>query len=203
VRAPRSDAEHNRARILEVARAALTASGDVALSSIAKQAGVGQGTMYRHFPNREALLLAVYRQDVEALVDAVPALLETYPPFEALQLWFARLASYGRVKYGLADAFEAATRAGLSSEYYGRVTGAIALLLGACQRTGEVRPDVDADEVLLLVSFLWRMHNDDAQQRARHLLTLVLDGLRPPPHGLRSPPDDVEPAADHRKGEHP
>jgi AcrR family transcriptional regulator len=136
--------------------------------------------MYRHFPNREALLLAVYRQDVEALVDAAPALLEAYPPFEALQLWFARLASYGRVKYGLADAFEAATRAGLSSEYYSQVTSAIALLLGACQRAGEVRPDVDADAVLLLVSFLWRMDNDDAQQRARHLLALVLDGLRPP-----------------------
>jgi AcrR family transcriptional regulator len=136
--------------------------------------------MYRHFPNREALLLAVYRQDVEALVDAAPVLLETHPPFEALRLWFDRLASYGRIKYGLADAFEAATRAGLSGEYYGRVAGAIALLLGGCQRAGEVRPDVDADEVLLLVSFLWRMDNDDAQQRARHLLALVLDGLRPP-----------------------
>jgi AcrR family transcriptional regulator len=138
--------------------------------------------MYRHFPNREALLLAVYRQDVEALVDAAPGLLETHPPLQALRLWFDRLASYGRIKYGLAGAFEAATRAGLSGEYYGRVTGAIALLLGACQRAGQVRPDVDADEVLLLVSFLWRMDNDDAQQRARHLLALVLDGLRPPRH---------------------
>jgi AcrR family transcriptional regulator len=165
------------------------------LSSIARQAGVGQGTMYRHFPNREALLLAVYTRDVEALVDAAPALLEAHPPLEALRLWFDRLASYGRIKYGLADAFEAATRAGLPSEYYGRVTGGIALLLDACQQQGEVREDVDADEVLLLVSFLWRMDNDDAQRRARHLLALVLDGLRPPPDSPRPPQDGAGPAS--------
>src|ERR1039458_2108969 len=154
----RSDAEQNRARILAVARAALAESGEATLSSIAKLAGVGQGTMYRHFPTREVLLLAVYRQDVQAVIDAAPALLaghppaqapvrrrratrdvlllEVYrqdvqavidaapallaahPPDEALRLWFDRLASYGRIKHGLADALEAVTRADLSGEYY-------------------------------------------------------------------------------------
>jgi AcrR family transcriptional regulator len=76
----RSDAEQNRARILEVARTALSASSDATLNSIAKLAGVGQGTMYRHFPSREALLLAVYRRDVQAVIDAAPALLAAYPP---------------------------------------------------------------------------------------------------------------------------
>jgi AcrR family transcriptional regulator len=173
----RSDAEHNRTRILEVAREALAASGETSLSAIAKLAGVGQGTMYRHFPNREALLLEVYRQDVHAVIDAAPALLRAHPPARALRLWFDRLASYGRVKHGLADAFEAATRADLSSEYYGQVADAITLLLSAGQQAGEVRPDVDADEILLLVSFLWRIDNTDWPARSSHLLDLVMDSL--------------------------
>jgi AcrR family transcriptional regulator len=176
----RSDAELNRARILEAAVAALAISSDATLNSIAKRAGVGQGTMYRHFPNREALLLAVYRQDVQAVIDAAPALLAQYPPAEALRRWFGRLASYGRIKHGVAQAVEAATRADLSSAYYRPVTDAITLLLSAGQAVGQLRPDVDADEVLLLVGFLWRLDNDDWERRATHLLDLVMDGLRPP-----------------------
>lgn len=177
----RSDAKQNRARILAVARAALAESGEATLSSIAKLAGVGQGTMYRHFPTREVLLLAVYRQDVQAVIDAAPALLAAHPPDEALRLWFDRLASYGRIKHGLADALEAATRADLSGEYYHQVAGAITLLLQACQQAGAVRQDVDADEVLLLVGFLWRIDNTDWEIRSRHLLDLVMDSLRPQP----------------------
>jgi AcrR family transcriptional regulator len=176
----RSDAEQNRARILEVARTALSASSDATLNSIAKLAGVGQGTMYRHFPSREALLLAVYRHDVQAVIDAAPALLAACPPAEALRRWLDRLASYGRIKHGVAAAVEAATRADLSSEYYGRVTAAITLLLEAGQQAGTLRPDVDADEVLLLVGFLWRIDNAGWEARSDHLLTLVMDALRPP-----------------------
>ena len=173
---PRSDAEHNRAHILEVARLALTEAGDATVSAIAKRAGVGQGTMYRHFPTREALLLAVYRHDVEAVIDAAPALLADHPPAEALRRWFDRLASYGRVKHGVAQAVEAATRADLSTEYYDAVVAAIDLLLAAARTEGTVRDDVTAEEVLLLVGFLWRA--DDAD--TAHLLALVMDGLRPP-----------------------
>ncbi|HEY0717098.1 MAG TPA: TetR/AcrR family transcriptional regulator [Streptosporangiaceae bacterium] len=174
----RSDAELNRARIIEAAVAALASSSDATLNSIARRAGVGQGTMYRHFPNREALLLAVYRQDVQAVIDAAPALLADHPPAEALRRWLGRLASYGRIKHGVAQAVEAATRADLSSAYYRPVTDAITLLLEAGQATGQLRPDIDADEVLLLVGFLWRIDNDDWERRTTHLLDVVMDGLR-------------------------
>ncbi|HEY6499642.1 MAG TPA: TetR/AcrR family transcriptional regulator [Streptosporangiaceae bacterium] len=177
--AMRADAELNRGRILAAAVAALAESSDATLNSIARRAGVGQGTMYRHFPNREALLLAVYRQDVQAVIDAAPVLLAQYPPDQALRRWFGRLASYGRIKHGVAQAVEAATRADLSSAWYGPVTGAITLLLEAGQAAGQIRVDVDADEVLLLVGFLWRLDNDGWEKRAAHLLDLVMDGLRP------------------------
>src|ERR1044072_7168622 len=114
----RADAEQTRERILEVARPALKASSAASLQSIAKAAGVGQGTLYRHFPSREALLLAVYRHDVTELIAAgAPAPRADPPPVEALGQWFARLAAYGRIKHGVGEAVEAATRADLSGEY--------------------------------------------------------------------------------------
>jgi hypothetical protein len=115
---------------------------------------------------------------VQAVVDAAPALLAGYPPDQALRRWFGRLASYGRIKHGGAQAVEAATRADLSSAWYGPVTGAITLLLEAGQAAGQIRADVDADEVLLLVGFLWRLDNEGWEKRAAHLLDLVMDGLR-------------------------
>jgi AcrR family transcriptional regulator len=176
----RTDAEQNRARILVAARAALAQSSDATLNSIARRAGVGQGTLYRHFRSREDLLLAVYHADVRAVIDAAPALLAAHPPAEALRRWLDRLAAYGRIKHGVAQAVEAATRADLAGEYYGQVTAAITLLLDAGQAAGVIRRDVDADELLLLVGFLWRIDNRDWAARSRHLLALVLDGLRPP-----------------------
>src|ERR1700753_2181479 len=107
----RSDAELNRLRILSAAVTALGESSDATMNAIARRAGVRQGTMYRDFPNREALLLAVYRQDVQAVIDAAPALLARYPPAEALRRWFDRLASYGRIKHGVGEAGEARTPA--------------------------------------------------------------------------------------------
>jgi AcrR family transcriptional regulator len=184
----RSDAEQNRARILEVARTALEASIDASLFSIAKQAGVGQGTLYRHFPNREALILEVHRHDVRELVGAAPALLAAHPPFQALRLWFARLASYGRIKHGLAGALHAVTRNELAGEGYDPVVGAIELLLDAGKEAGAVRPDVDAKEVLLLVGFLWRIDIDgDWEARSSHMLDIVMDGLRSQPSARLAP----------------
>src|ERR1700744_24553 len=172
----RSDAEQNRARILAAAAAALAESSDATLNSIARRAGGGGATMSRHFPNREALLLAVYRQDVQAVIDAAPALLAAHPPAEALRQWFGRLASYGRIRHGVAEAVQAATRADLSSAWYGPVTEAITQLLRAGQAAGEIRPDVDADEVLLLVGFLWRIGNDGWEKRGGHPPGRVGDG---------------------------
>jgi AcrR family transcriptional regulator len=174
----RADAERNHARIVEVARIALTRSSDATLNSIAREAGVGQGTLYRHFPTREALLVAVYRVDLRDLLDAAPGLLAEYPPDQALRRWLDRLAGYGRIKHGAAEAVRAATRADLSAEYYAETLAVIGTLLQAGQEAGQLRADADAEEVLLLVGFLWRVPNDGWEARTAHLLDLVMDGLR-------------------------
>jgi AcrR family transcriptional regulator len=174
----RSDARENRARILEAALDALTDSPTASLNSIATRAGVGIGTLYRHFPTREALLLAVYRNEVQQLVDAAPALLDAEPPLQALRSWFDRLAYYGRAKAGLKDAL-AASHDRLNAETYGPVIGALRSLLEANERAGTVRPGVDADDVLLMLGFLWRIEPDgDGPTRAARLLDITIDGLR-------------------------
>jgi AcrR family transcriptional regulator len=152
----RADAQQNRDRLIEVAREALAASADASLNSIAKRAGVGAGTLYRHFPTREALVLAVYRYDVQQLADAAPALLADHPPLTAMRLWFDRLARDGRINHGLADALQSATTDGPAAEVYGPVTGAIAQLLAACEQAGCIRPGLGPDDLLLLLGFLWR-----------------------------------------------
>jgi AcrR family transcriptional regulator len=175
----RADAQQNRDRILQVAHATLAASSDVSLNSIAKKAGVGPGTLYRHFPNREALVLAVYRYDVQQLQDFAPILLEEHPPLLALRLWFDRLAHYGRIKHGLADVLHAATSDGLAGETYGPVIGAVTLLLRACEEAGSIRPGLDPDDVLLVMGFLWRLDaGTDWEARASRLLDIVMDGFR-------------------------
>ncbi|GAB6898845.1 TetR/AcrR family transcriptional regulator [Kineosporia succinea] len=163
---------------MEVARAALTRSSDAALNAIAKEAGVGQGTLYRHFPTREALLVEVYRTDLRDLLDAAPGLLREHAPDVALRRWLDRLAAYGRIKHGAAQAVRAATRADLSAEYYAETVATIGLLLTAGQDAGSLRPDTDAEDVLLLVGFLWRVPNEDWEARTALLLDVVMDGLR-------------------------
>jgi len=178
-RARRSDAQNNELRILDAARAAFTESPDATLQSIAKAVGIGQGTIYRHFPNREALLLAVYRTDVEALIDAADHLLGAHPPVDALRLWLDQLAAYGRIKHGASLAVEAATRADLGSHYYPPVIAALGRLVAVGQASHEIRDDIDADDLLLLVSFLWKSDTGpDWEERTCHLLSVILDGLR-------------------------
>lgn len=186
----RADAQKNRDRILEVARDALAVSSDASLNSIAKKAGVGPGTLYRHFPTREALVLAVYRHDVQQLVDSAPLLLEEHPPLDALRLWFDRLAYYGRIKHGLADVLHAATSDGLVGETYGPVIGAITLLLRACEEAGSIRSGLDPDDVLLMLGFLWRIDpSGDWEARASRMLDLVVDGLRAKPPNEQPVPE--------------
>ena len=178
-RARRSDAQDNELRILQAARAAFTDAPAATLQSIAKAAGIGQGTIYRHFPNREALLLAVYRTDVEALIDAADRLLSAHPPLDALRLWLDQLAAYGRIKHGASLAVEAATNADLGSHYYPPVIAALDRLLTAGKTAHHIRRDIDADELLLLVSFLWKTDTGpNWEERTRHLLDIVLDGLQ-------------------------
>jgi AcrR family transcriptional regulator len=180
--AMRADAQQNRTRILAVAHDALAQSADASLNSIAKAAGVGAGTLYRHFPTREALVLAVYRYDVDQLVDSVPSLLAAQPPLDALRTWIERLALCVQIKHGLGDALDAATKNEIVRDTYQPVIDAIAELLHACEDVGVVREGVDADDVLLLAGSLWRIEpGPRAEARAGRVLDLLIDGLRPQP----------------------
>jgi AcrR family transcriptional regulator len=174
----RSDARANRERILEIARNAFSKAPDASLNSISKAAGVGAGTLYRHFPTREALILAVYRKEIEALVALAPTLTAQHPPLEAFQLWCGRLAQYGRIKHGLADVLHAALTDRDHQDAYGPMVAAVDHLLRTCERSGDVLPGADAEDVLLLLGFLWRIRPGKAgAAQAKRLLALVFRGL--------------------------
>jgi AcrR family transcriptional regulator len=176
VRAPRvrADAAQNRQKLLEVARAALAGDGETTMQSIAKTAGVGQGTIYRHFPTREALLLEVYKEDFDALIAAAHELLERNSPDTALRRWLDELAVFGRKKHALADVLDAATRAELHNDQYEPIIAAIDAILRSGVDAGVLRPDLRPDEVLPLVSFLWQL-DTRSDERIPHLLDLVVD----------------------------
>jgi AcrR family transcriptional regulator len=179
-RAPRSDAVRNRDAIVDAAREVLAGDGDASMHAIARAAGVGQGTLYRHFPTREALVMFVHRHDVGRLVEAAPALLDRHEPVVALRMWLDQLAEYGRIKQGLGSALHTVMHEQLMSEGYAPVIGALDLLLAAGSSRGLIRADVSPDEVMLLLGFLWRIELDDAwSQRTARLLDLVVDALRP------------------------
>jgi AcrR family transcriptional regulator len=175
----RSDALRNREHIVEVAHDAFAESGTTSLNEIAKRAGVGAGTLYRHFPTREALILAVYRHDVERLVRSAPKLLRAHPPLDAFRLWFSRLADYVRVKHGLGDALHSAAAQDAINETYAPIVAAIGQLLDACARDGSLRPDLDPADVLLLMSFLWRVGGGaEGKRQAKRITELAIAGLR-------------------------
>lgn len=173
----RADAERNRARLVDVARAALRADATTTMQSLARLAGVGQGTIYRHFPTREALLTEVYREDFEGLVASARALAAGPAQERALRSWLDELAAFGYQKHALADVLDAATRQQLHDEQYEEITTAMGALLDAGARAGVLRPDVSPADLLALVAFLWRL-GSSAAGRVPHLLDLVVDGLR-------------------------
>jgi AcrR family transcriptional regulator len=174
----RSDAIENRERILDAARAALLSSDEVRLSAIAKRAGVGQATLYRHFPTREDLLAEVYRHDVDELVAAAPELLSQHDALTALARWFDRVAEYARVKRGVFAAVEVSVWQDLSAHSLGPIGAAVTILLDAGKAEGSIRRDIDARDVILLIGYLTRLEDSEWEQRAGHLLSVVLDGLR-------------------------
>ncbi|WP_037074636.1 TetR/AcrR family transcriptional regulator [Pseudonocardia spinosispora] len=178
----RRDAERNRARILDVAREVLAEDGSASLNSIAKKAGVGAGTLYRHFPNRESLVLAVYRTEVQRLVDLAPTLLDEHSPPDSLRRWFERLATQIRLKRGLGDALTATNHDKVTGETYGPVIEAITLMLRAGESDGSLRPGLDPDDVLLMMGCVWRVPaGSDGLRQADRLLDLIIDGLRAGP----------------------
>jgi AcrR family transcriptional regulator len=183
-RAMRTDALSNRARILAVAADAFAASSGASMTSIAKQAGVGVGTLYRHFPTREALIVELYHHEIQKVIDLAHTLAAGLPPLDALRRWFAEVAHYGKLKYGVSEVIHAATNGGLDDKNYEPFLDAIAVLIDAAAATGEVKPDLDPQDVLLQLSVLWRIPpGDGAEARATRLLNLILDGLRTHPAG--------------------
>lgn len=176
----RRDALENRARIIEVARREVAASGptELKLNAVAKEAGVGQGTLYRHFPTREALLVEVYRQEVDELVELAPRLLETHEPLEALSRWFDRVVEYARVKRGVLAALEASVWRDLTNHSLGPIGDTITLLLDAGRAAGQVRDDADASDVIVLIAYLSRLSDDEWERRAYGPMRIVVDGLR-------------------------
>lgn len=186
----RSDAQRNRERILEVALVELSRSADVPLSVIAKKAGVGQGTFYRNFPNREALVLEVHRNEVRQLTDSAAELLQTREPDRALREWMDRLARFAMAKAGLSDALRQATRAtgGPERPGYSLVVDAIELLLDANHECGTIRPGVTVDDFLLAIAGVWQIDlGGDWHSQATRLLDLIMDGLRAGAPGPRQP----------------
>lgn len=176
----RSDAAKNREHILQVAHDAFAESGATSLNAIAKRAGVGAGTLYRHFPTREALILAVYRHDVQRLVDSVPDVLAKNAPLDAFRLWFHTLANYVRVKHGLGEALHSAAVRDAINETYKPVVTAVGQLIDACVADGSIRDGIEPDDLLLLMGFLWRVdYSANGRKQAARIMELVLDGLKP------------------------
>jgi len=177
----RSDAQRNRERILEVALVELTLCADAPLSVIAKKAGVGQGTFYRNFPNREALVLEIYRHEMHQVADAATELLRVHEPDRALREWMDHLARFAMAKAGLAEAIRQATSApgGPAKPEPTPVVSAAALLLRSAEEAGAIRPGVTGDDFVLAIAGLWQLDpQGDWQPRAARLLDLVMDGLR-------------------------
>jgi AcrR family transcriptional regulator len=176
----RADALQNREHILQVAHDAFAEDDAVSLNAIAKRAGVGAGTLYRHFPTREALILAVYWHDVQRLVDSVPDVLANNAPLEAFRVWFHTLADYVRVKHGLGEALRSAAVQDAINETYKPVVTAVGRLIDACVANGSMRSGLDPDDVLLLMGFMWRVGiGVDGKRQATRIMELVIEGLRP------------------------
>ncbi len=178
----RADAQRNRAKVLDAAVRAFSRGGpEVTLEAIAKDAGVGIGTLYRHFPTREALVEAAYRNELARLCDAVPELLLAEPPDRATRLWMDRFVDYMTTKRGMADALRAVIASGGNpfAQSRDRLLAAITALLEAGAAAGTLRLDVRPADVLASLSGVSLVTVDPAQpDQARRILDLLMDGLR-------------------------
>ncbi|MGK5742011.1 TetR/AcrR family transcriptional regulator [Micromonospora sp. URMC 103] len=178
----RADARRNRERLLEAAVRAFSQGGpEVTLESVARDAGVGIGTLYRHFPTREALVEAAYRSELAKLCDAAPELLGRLPADRALREWMELFIDYLAAKRGMADALRLVIASGANpyAESRDRLYTALDLLLAAGIEAGAVRADVPAADVLASLSGVSLAAGDpDRRDQARRLLDLLMDGLR-------------------------
>lgn len=184
----RADAQRNRERLLRAARESFATDGDKAtLEAIARDAGVGIGTLYRHFPTREALVEAVYRAELARLCAGAAELLAVHPPDVALRHWMDRFADYLAAKREMAGALRALFASGAvkSPESRAEMSTAVMSMLSAGVSDGTLRDDVRADDVVAsMVGVFLACGRPDQREQARRMLDLLMDGLRrcsPPP----------------------
>lgn len=182
-RRPRTDAQRNRERILEVAKEAFTRSGaDASLDEIARQAGVGPGTLYRHFPTRDALIESVYHSEVEKLAAAQRELSAKLPPVEALRAWMMLFVDYIAAKHIIAPALNSVV--GGPSRLYessrAQVSGAIDALVKRAIKNGDMRKDLEPFDLLrALIGVSNVASGPEWQQSARRLVDILISGSRP------------------------
>ena len=177
----RADAQRNIDRLLQAAKAVFASSGvDAPVREIAEMAGVGVGTVYRHFPQRSDLIAAVFRREIDACADAAPVLAAEHGPGEALARWMQRYAAFIATKRGLATALHSGDPAydALPAYFEKRLRPALRTLLEAAAAAGEARADVEPDELLGGVASLCMRAHDDKPDHARRMVALLVDGLR-------------------------
>jgi AcrR family transcriptional regulator len=181
-RKPRADSARNRQLLIEAAKAGFSDVGlDVSLEEVARRAGVGIGTLYRHFPTREAMVEAVYRRAVEHLAEAVPQLLQTSPAGEALHRWMHLFVDYIATKRIIAPslATAAARTPALYTTSLELITGAISTLVKRAIASGDVRKDIDPSDLLrAMVGVSYGNPDAGWEASARRLIDILMDGLR-------------------------
>ncbi|WP_052869550.1 TetR/AcrR family transcriptional regulator [Streptomyces niger] len=183
-RPARADARRNRDRLLSAAREAFAATPDaVPLDAVARAAGVGIGTLYRHFPTREALVEAVYAAELDEVVASAPPLLEELEPAAALRAWMTRYAAFFKIKRGMTDTLRAGWASGsiATPATRERITATIAMMLRSGAEAGSLRQDVDPEAVTMMILGVFLSTTaTDSPDKVDQLLDLIVDALRPP-----------------------
>ena len=181
-RKPRADALRNRERVLEAAKMVFSSGGaDASLEAVARRAGVGIGTLYRHFPTREALYEAVYRREVEQLGELAEQLKDEPEPIEALRRWLSSNVEFVATKKGMSAALTLAAQASpeLRSYSFDRLTKAAGALLDRAVAAGEIRSDVSPEDLIRALVGMCYMHDQPGwQHTVLRLLDVFVDGLR-------------------------
>lgn len=185
-RKPRADAQRNRERVLEAAKTVFSAGGpDASLDAVAREAGVGIGTLYRHFPTREALYEAVYRREVEQLGELAEELKSDGAPVEALRRWLRANVEFVATKKGMAAALALAAGSPLSeltAFSFERLTKAVGTLLDRAAASGEIRTDVSPEDLLRTLVGMCLLHDQPGWQAGViRMLDVLVDGLRVKP----------------------
>jgi AcrR family transcriptional regulator len=182
VRKPRADAERNRVRLLETAKAAFAEKGSAAsLDEIARIAGVGAGTLYRHFPTRDALVAAVYRNETEQLVAAADCLAETHPPVTALREWLLLFVDYIATKHGMSEVLNSIVEGAsdLYSASTAQVKQAIAKLVDRAVLSGDIRLELDPLDLLRALAGVANIGlGPDGERAAKTMVDILIAGIR-------------------------